>query len=79
MTEVLKLVDYIDVDYVVLDVKGWRGEITCRPISKATSELQKYWINPSLAIGRYVTVQYQGLTNDKMPRFPVGIRFREEA
>jgi len=42
-------------------------------------ELKKYADNPELAIGRQLTVQFQGYTTkNKVPRFPVGLRFRED-
>lgn len=41
-------------------------------------ELKKYADDPSLAIGRMLTVKYQGFTKYGFPRFPVGLRFREE-
>jgi len=40
--------------------------------------LRQYVEDPSLAIGRQLTVQYQGVSDDGVPRFPVGLRFREE-
>lgn len=42
------------------------------------AKLKQYWDNPKLAIGKKLTVQYQGLTNkNKVPRFPVGLRIAE--
>ncbi|MFW6246859.1 MAG: hypothetical protein ACOC22_01640, partial [bacterium] len=41
-------------------------------------DLTQYADNPELAIGRMVTVQYQGYTKYGKPRFPVAIRFRED-
>lgn len=38
-------------------------------------ELEKYLIEPSLAIGKLLTVKYQGLTKNRIPRFPVALRF----
>ena len=41
-------------------------------------ELIKYAEHPELAVGRYMTVKYQGLTTkNNVPRFPVAMRFRE--
>jgi DNA ligase-1 len=40
--------------------------------------LRKYVEDPSLAVGRMLTVRYQNLTNEGLPRFPVGVRFRED-
>jgi DNA ligase-1 len=41
-------------------------------------ELKKYADNPSLVVGKILTVQYQGYTKYGIPRFPVGLRFRED-
>jgi len=42
-------------------------------------DLKKYWEIPSLAIGRQLTVKYQGFTNkNKKPRFGVAVRFKTE-
>jgi DNA ligase-1 len=41
-------------------------------------ELKLYADDPSLVIGKILTVKYQGLTAYKQPRFPVGLRFRED-
>lgn len=45
----------------------------------ALKELKKFYENPKLAIGRMLTVQFQGYTNKSVvPRFPVALRFRED-
>jgi hypothetical protein len=37
----------------------------------------KYLNNPALWEGKFLTVQYQGLTEkSSLPRFPVGLRIR---
>jgi len=41
-------------------------------------ELIRYAEEPSLVIGKILTVKYQGLTKYGKPRFPVGLRFRED-
>jgi len=42
-------------------------------------DLKQYADDPSLAIGRKVTVQFQGYTKkNNVPRFPVALRFRED-
>lgn len=43
-----------------------------------TVELKKYWDDPTLAVGKMVTVKYQGLTKNGIPRFPVALRIRED-
>jgi DNA ligase-1 len=43
-----------------------------------TSQLQRLYQEPSLWQNKVLTVQFQGLTNtNKVPRFPVGLRFRD--
>ena len=45
----------------------------------ALKELKKFHENPKLAIGKWLTVQFQGYTNKAgVPRFPVALRFRED-
>lgn len=41
-------------------------------------ELKKYADDPSLVIGKILTVQFQGYTKYGVPRFPVGLRFRHD-
>ena len=42
-------------------------------------DLRQYVLNPALAVGRQLTVQFQGYTRkNNVPRFPVGLRFRED-
>jgi len=42
-------------------------------------DLKQYADDPSLAIGRQLTVQFQGYTRkNNVPRFPVALRFRED-
>ena len=42
------------------------------------AKLKQYWDNPKLAVGKKLTVQYQGLTTkNKVPRFPVALRLAE--
>lgn len=41
-------------------------------------ELTKYANDPSLVVGKILTVKYQGMTKYGQPRFPVGMRFRED-
>lgn len=42
-------------------------------------DLKKYVKDPSLAVGKWLTVRYFGISNaNNVPRFPVGIRFRED-
>jgi len=43
------------------------------------SDLKKYFVNQDQYIDKILTVQFQGYTNkNKVPRFPVALRFRDE-
>lgn len=43
------------------------------------SDLKRYWDNQEEYIGKKLTVQFQGYTNKNgVPRFPVGLRIRDE-
>lgn len=91
--DLLKLKEMIDGDYIVVGVEEGRGKLAGHAIfvcktadgqefrAKLVGEqegLKKYWSNPSLAVGRLLTVKYQGLTSAGIPRFPVALRFRED-
>jgi DNA ligase-1 len=41
-----------------------------------TNLLIQYFKNPNLFMGKQLTVQYQGLSKDGIPRFPVGVGLR---
>ena len=43
-----------------------------------TAQLKVYFDNPRTWQGRLLTVQYQGLSAYGIPRFPIGLRFREK-
>ena len=89
-----KIKEFDESEYKIVDVKEGRGKLMGKAIfvcetdsgdqfevklKGPQSELAKYWKKPSLAVGRMLTVQYQGYTNkNKVPRFPVGLRFRED-
>jgi DNA ligase-1 len=93
-TDLLKIKEFIDSEFQVVGVEEGRGKLAghaifvCRTTAGVdfraklmgdTSELKKYFENPALAIGRFLTVKYQGLTNKNgVPRFPVAVRFRED-
>jgi ATP-dependent DNA ligase len=48
-------------------------------MSGSTDKLAEYWNDSSSYLGKKLTVQYQGLTGtNDVPRFPVGLRIREE-
>ena len=54
------------------------GVFKC-PMNGKHNDLKKYLTDPSLDVGRIVTVQYQGFTNKEgVPRFPKALRFRKD-
>ncbi len=83
-----------DAEFPVVGVEEGRGKLkghaifVCKTaagvefrakLKGSQAELKKYFSNPELAIGRQLTVKYQGLTNkNQVPRFPVAMRFRED-
>lgn len=89
-----KIKEFLDDEFKVIGVEEGRGKLAGKAIFVCVTkdntefkakmkgnqdELAKYWKKPKLAIGRMLTVQYQGLTGkNKVPRFPVGIRFKED-
>jgi DNA ligase-1 len=93
-TDLLKIKEFQDDEFEIVDVEEGRGKLAGKAIFVCANkqgtkfkakmkgdqdELAKFWKNPSLAIGRMLTVQYQGLTGKNgVPRFPVGLRFRED-
>lgn len=55
------------------------GGTTFRVKMKGTLDsLRQYVDDPSLAVGRLLTVQYQNMTADGVPRFPIGLRLRDD-
>jgi DNA ligase-1 len=89
-----KVKEFQDSEFEVVGIEEGRGKLAghaifvCKTatgekfnvkLKGETSELKKYFDDPSLAIGRKLTVKYQGITNKTgVPRFPVGERFRED-
>lgn len=58
---------------VTVDGKGFRVKM-----KGALDDLTKYLNNKDEYIGRYLTVKYQNLSAEGIPRFPVGERIRED-
>jgi len=89
-----KVKEFSDDEFKIIGVKvGTKGSMagkavfTCQLPNGETfdckmkgdmNELTRYADNPSLVIGKLLTVQYQGYTGYGKPRFPVGLRFRED-
>ncbi len=54
------------------------GDIFKAKLKGKTEDLIEYFVNFDKYSGKLLTVQYQGLTPDGIPRFPVGLRIRLE-
>lgn len=87
-----KVKEFLDAEFKIVGVEVGRGKMADKAIFVCVTEddvefrvkmkgsldsLKKYVDAPSLATGRFLTVQYQGITGaSKVPRFPVGLRIR---
>jgi DNA ligase-1 len=90
----LKVKTMDDAEFEVIGVEegsgklmGKAGAMICRTadgkefrakMKGALDTLAEYLVNIDKYKGKMLTVQYQGLSPDGIPRFPVGLRFREE-
>jgi DNA ligase-1 len=90
----LKIKEFDDSEFNIIGVTEGRGKLqgsaifVCKTEEGNTfevklkgplSELKKFWDDKSTWIGKKLMVQYQGFTTkNKVPRFPVGVRIREE-
>jgi DNA ligase-1 len=90
----LKLKTFVDDDYKIVDFVEGRGKLAghvgafvCKTAEgkmfKAKLEgdqslLRDCFEHPEIWTGKLLTVRYQNLTTDGIPRFPVGVRFRDE-
>jgi hypothetical protein len=54
------------------------GETFKVKMAMTQEELRHIYLNSSDYVGKQLTVKYQGLTAKFIPRFPVGVRFRED-
>jgi len=81
-----------DSEFIVTGVVAGRGKMADCAIFNCKTEdgkefsvkmkgslesLKKYLKDPSLAIGKMLTVQYQNLSSEGIPRFPVGVTLRD--
>ena len=87
----MKLKEFEDDEFEVTDVKEGRGKMsglaifTCKvdsgtfdvKMEGSMENLRQYIEYPELAIGRFLTVRYQGFGVHGKPRFPVGKTFRD--
>ncbi len=62
----------------IFQCKAANGLIFGAKMKGKLDDLRQYVDNPTLAIGRQLTVQHHKFTSDGVPRFPVGLRFRED-
>lgn len=91
--DLLKVKEMDDEEFKITGIEGGRGKLAGHAIFKCetpdgkeflakmkgeTSQLKKFFDDHSLWMGKSLTVQYQGLTGYGLPRFPVGLRIREE-
>jgi DNA ligase-1 len=92
--DLLKVKEFDDSEFKIIGIEEGRGKLAghvgafvCETedgkqfLAKAKGSLEnlkKYFENHSLWEGKFLTVQYQGLTKYGIPRFPVGLRIREE-
>ena len=53
-----------------------KKEFRCKLVGEFF-ELRKFWKDPSLVVGKKLTVKHFGFTNGKMPRFPIGLIVRD--
>lgn len=88
--DLLKIKEFLDAEFPVKAVEEGRGKLAGHAIfvcttpdgtefraklKGATVDLKQYFDDPTLAVGRQLTVKYQGLTKNGIPRFPVALRF----
>ena len=88
-----KVKQFDDAEFEVVDITEGRGKMaghaifTCETADKTQFEvkmkgsmgrLKEIYQNPDQYIGKMLTVQFQGYTStNKVPRFPVALRFRD--
>ena len=88
-----KIKEFDDAEFKIIAVKvGTKGSMAGRAVftcqngditfdvkmKGSMDDLKKYADNPELVIGKILTVKFQGYTKYGQPRFPVGLRFRED-
>lgn len=90
----LKVKQFQDAEYQIVGYKEGRGKFAGMPIFVCVNDagtqfdvlmsgkrevLKQIFQNPEYYIGKLLTVKYQGLTNDGIPRFPCGKGIRDES
>lgn len=91
--QLLKVKKFLDEEFEIVDVEEGRGKLqgcgifVCKKADGATFNvkmaeenegLKKYWEKKDEYIGKLLTVKFQGKTKEGIPRFPVGLRIRED-
>jgi ATP-dependent DNA ligase len=92
--DLIKVKLMLDSEFKIVNVEEGRGKLAGRGIFVCETEngtqfkakmvgnidaLAHAWECPEEYIGKMLTVQYQGITNaNGVPRFPVGLRLRED-
>ena len=88
----VKVKEFDSSEFEVVDVRGGRGIMADKAIfickvgdttfdckmAGNLDALKKYLDDPSLAVGKPLEVKYDGFTRAGIPRFPIGIRLRED-
>lgn len=93
-TSLLKVKVMDDAEFEIIGVNEGKGKLAGKAgtfvcltpegkefkakLKGAIDDLTEYLVNFDRYKGKQLTVQYQGLTPDGIPRFPVGLRIREE-
>jgi DNA ligase-1 len=87
-----KYKEFLDEEFAIVDViegvgreegaaifvcQGAGGRFNVRPKGDYGTR-QEWFRNKNALVGRQLTVRYQNLTDDGLPRFPVGIALRED-
>jgi DNA ligase 1 len=92
--DLIKVKEMQDSEFEIVGIEEGRGKLTghvgafvCKTedgqefkakMSGSTERLKEYFDNHSLWRGKLLTVQFQDLTSYGIPRFPVGLRFKED-
>jgi DNA ligase-1 len=87
-----KLKEFEDAEFKIVDVVDGRGKMAGKAVfvcetadgaqfnvkmEGALDVLEEIFNSKELAIGKLLTVRYQGLTNGNVPRFPIGVGIRD--
>ena len=93
-SDLIKVKETQDAEFKIVGIEEGRGKLSGHvgafvcltdsgeefkaKMSGSTERLREYFLNSSLWEGRNLTVQFQDLTAYGIPRFPVGLRIRED-